>query len=413
MAMIETSRPVPRVLQALLIRSFALVWSGQTVSRLGDQMFRVALAWYALDLTNSATAMGTIMVLTTLPLLVLLPLGGVLSDRLPRRNVMLLSDVGRGAIVTLLACIAWADTVQLWHLYSLALIFGTVDAFFQPAYTALVPQLVDEPMRPSANSLTLLSGQGSSIAGPIIGAWLLSVGSAALTFQINGLSFLFAALLLWFMRAPETQHGTAPASNSFVAELKEGISYIAGIPWLWVTILLFALVVVAASAPIAVGLPLLVRERFANDVTQLGALYTASAIGAVGSALCVGRITTLRRRGLLAYSITALSGLGILGLGVTTNFTFALLCAAADGVAFAVFSLVWMNTIQNMVPERLHGRVFSVDMLGSYCLLPLGYAAFGLLADRFSAAAIFVAGGISILVLVFIGLLVPAVRQLD
>lgn len=413
MAMIHTTRPVPRVLQALMLRPFALLWAGQTISRLGDQMFRVALAWYVLQLTGSAAAMGSLLLLTTLPLLLLLPLGGVLSDRLPRRRVMLLSDLGRGVVVISLALIAWTGHVEMAHLYALAFIFGTIDAFFQPAYNAFVPQVVEESLRFSANSMTLLSGQFSMIVGPLLGAWFISWGSAATAFQCNGVSFLFAALLLWLVRDPSIPNEQPETAASFFAELKEGVAYIASISWLWVTITIFALVVVAASAPVAVGLPLLVRERFADDVGQLGALYTAAAVGAVVSALAMGRITTLRRRGLLAYGTTALSGLGILGLGLTTSFPVALLCAAADGVGVAVFSLVWTNTIQSMVPERLQGRVNSVDMLGSYCLLPFGYALFGVFADQVGAATIFRVGGIMTLVLVIIGLLIPAVRRLD
>lgn len=413
MAVIESRQRVPRLLQALLLRPFALIWVGQTVSRLGDQVFRVALAWYILQLTGSAATMGTMMVLTILPLLVMLPLGGVLSDRLSRRSVMLLSDIGRGVVVLLLAMIAWADQVQLWQLFLLALLFGTVDAFFQPAYNSLVPQIVDEHDRTSANSLTLLSGQFSSIVGPMLGAWLLSFGSAALAFQVNGLSFLFAALLVWMLQPHICPAADRGEEMNFVAELKEGVRYVVSVPWLWITISIFALVVVATTAPVAVGLPLLVRERFDDDVRQLGALYTASAVGAVVAALAMGRVTTFRRRGVLAYGATALSGLGILGLGVTSSFPVALLCAAADGVAVAVFSLVWVHTIQDMVPERLQGRVNSVDMLGSYCLLPIGYAAFGLLADGLGAATVFCIGGAVTLLLVAIGLLVPAVRQLD
>jgi MFS family permease len=410
MAMTQVHQRAPRLTQALLLPSFALLWAGQTASRLGDRIFQVALGWYVLQLTGSAAAMGTLLLCTTLPLLVLLLLGGVISDRLPRRSVLLASDVGRGALVLTLAFLAWGGAVQLWQLYVVAVLFGTVDAFFQPAYGALVPEIVPEELRASANGLTLLSAQASAVIGPLLGALLMHWGGAALAFNINGVSFLCSAALLALMRAP----GARPADErtSVRLELAEGLRYVAGVPWLRVTIAIFALVVVATGAPLA-ALPLLVRQRLGDSVDQLGWIYAASAAGAVAAALAVARVRRLRRRGAVAYAATLVSGAGLVTLGLAPSLPLALLGAFADGVGIAVFSLVWTQTLQNLVPERLLGRVNSVDMLGSYCLLPLGFGLAGVLADRIGAGSLFALGGGATVLLAAFGLLLPAVRNLD
>ena len=410
MAMMHAHDRAPRLTQALLLPSFAMLWVGQTVSRLGDRIFQVALGWYVLQLTGSATAMGALLVCTTLPLLVLLLLGGVVSDRLPRRSVLLVSDVGRGALVLMLAFIAWRGSVELWQLYVVALLFGTVDAFFQPAYGALVPEIVPEELRASANGLTLLSAQASAVAGPLIGALLMGWGGAALAFNVNGLSFLFSAALLVIMHAPNTRPDAEHTSMRH--ELAEGLRYVAGVPWLRATIAIFAVVVVATGAPLA-ALPLLVRQRLGDTVSSLGWIYAASAVGAVAAALILARVPRLRRRGPLAYGATLISGAGVLAIGLAPALPVALLGSFADGVGIGVFSLVWTQTVQDLVPDRLRGRVNSVDMLGSYCLLPLGFGLAGALADRIGAGALFALGGCAAMLLAAFGLLLPAVRELD
>ena len=121
---------------ALRQRPFALLWSGQTISSLGDRFYQVALAWWVLEKTGSAVVMDTVLICSTVPMLVFLLLGGALVDRWPRLPVMLLSDLLRGLAVGLIAALAFVNLLQVWHIYIISLIFGLVDAFFQPAYRA-------------------------------------------------------------------------------------------------------------------------------------------------------------------------------------------------------------------------------------------------------------------------------------
>src|SRR5437763_4098374 len=110
-------------------RPFALLWSGQTISRLGDSLYRIALAWWVLQKTGSAVAMGTVLICAFTPMLLFLLLGGVAVDRLPRLRLMLASDLLRGGIVAAVALLAFADRLELWHIYLASLVFGFVDAF--------------------------------------------------------------------------------------------------------------------------------------------------------------------------------------------------------------------------------------------------------------------------------------------
>src|SRR3712207_4020894 len=127
--------------RALRHRAFALLWAGQTLSRVGDFLYQVALAWWVLETTGSAPAMATVFIFSFTPMLLFLLAGGVAVDRLPRVPLMLLSDFARAAISATITILAFGNLLEIWHVYVASLLFGFVDAFFQPAYMALVPEV--------------------------------------------------------------------------------------------------------------------------------------------------------------------------------------------------------------------------------------------------------------------------------
>ena len=144
-------------LRSLKHRSFALLWSGQTLSRLGDYVYEIALSWWILEKTGSAELMGLMWVFVITPSVLLLLIGGAVVDRFPRVQLMLISDLGRALIVISVAILAYLDALQIWHIYATSFFFGMVDAFFTPAYNAIIPQIVPEQDLPSANALTSIS----------------------------------------------------------------------------------------------------------------------------------------------------------------------------------------------------------------------------------------------------------------
>src|SRR5215469_6733183 len=152
-------------LRSLANPSFALLWGGQTISRLGDSFYTVALALWVLEKTHSATVMGLVLVCSSVPMLVLLLLGGVFVDRFSRLHVMLSSDVLRVGIVGLIAVLAVSGQLEVWHVLVMSACFGAVDALFYPAYAAIVPDVVKISDLPSANSLRSISLELAGIIG--------------------------------------------------------------------------------------------------------------------------------------------------------------------------------------------------------------------------------------------------------
>lgn len=411
---------VPATFRALRNRAFALVWSGQTLARIGDFLYQVTLAWWVLEQTGSAATMATLLIVSFAPTLLFLLVGGVVGDRYPRLRIMLASDLIRGGVVSAVAVLAAFDLLHIWHLYLLNLIFGVVDAFFQPAYAAALPDLVHDDDLPSANALSSLSIQAGRIAGPALGAALVAFGGTQLAFALNGLSFFVAAVLLLPLlrqsvptRSIPRRRAAAPRSH-MAADLREGISAVAGTPWLWITILVFALSNVTLSGPYSVALPFLIRDQLDAEVGMLGLFHALFATGYVMGGLWLGRSAQLRWRGRLVYGGMAVAGLTLGVFGLPVPLGVLALAAVINGAALEIGGLAWISAMQQRVPRERLGRVASVDALGSFALLPAGYGIAGWATELLGAPIVFAVGGgitASVAVLVLLGH--PAIRHLD
>ncbi|MDE3231478.1 MAG: MFS transporter [Chloroflexota bacterium] len=465
--------------RALRWRRFAWLWSGQTISAMGDGAFLTALAWQVLVLTGSAAAMGAALVAMTIPLLLFMLVGGVVADRLPRRLTLLWSDGGRAVVTLIVAALGFAHLLQFWHLVALTACFGLAEAFFRPAYQSIPPELVPVEDLPSANALSSFSRSISTLIGPALGAALVSVASPAGAFAFDGLTFVISAGCLMAMgrvaehprrdeavpapvigemvevgvmggammaasalaeASPALEGGGAqPATparrgiRGVFADIREGLRYVTGSTWLWLTIALASLGNVA-FAPLQVSLPLLVKDTFHQGVWLLGAILTATSIGSIIAMIVVGQFKRIRRRGIVGYVALIISSgavalfgvpLGALGIGalhigalggvggLPAEAALALVAGVILGAGFGVFEIIWATTMQELVPPDKLGRVSSVDWLGSLCLQPIGLTVVGALTDVIGPAWMFVAGGLVSMALTLLGLLSREIRHLD
>ena len=399
--------------RSLRYRPFALLWTGQTISRLGDTLYTIALAWWVLQKTGSAVAMGTVLAFTLTPMLIFLLIGGVLVDRLPRRRVMLTSDLASGVVVSAIALLAFANLLELWHVYVASALFGFVSAFFEPAYIAAVPEITPSELLPSANALTSLSGQIVRVFGPSIGAAVIAAGGTPIAFAINALSFFVSAACLVFIPMPVQSQTAEVPTASILNDLRAGFATVLGIPWLWITIVIAALGNVTLSGPFAVSLPFLVGRELNANVGALGLISSSIGAGAVIAAIWLGRYAQLRRRGLIAYGALVLGGAIMCVFGLPVGLVGLMAAAFVFGAHTSFFGLVWTNTLQDMVPREQLGRVSSIDFLGSFLLLPVGYTLAGWATDRLGPQPVFIIGGALSVVLALIGLATPAIRHVD
>ena len=420
------------LLKVLQFRSFTLLWLGQCISILGDNIFTVALAWQVLVLTGSAGAMSVVVIARLIPTIVFLLIGGVAADRLPRRIIMLCSDTGRAFVVGFIALLSSFHVLQLWHLIALSLFFGTVDGFFSPAYQSIQPQLVPKEMLQAANALTRFATLMGGIIGPAIGAICIAISGTASAFALDASSFVISALCLLLMRLPTLQ-GIQDIQNadgeevpiyvkpkgirSVIADVREGLDYVTNSTWLWVTISIASLANITYFGPIAIALPKLIHDVYHQGAWLLGATQTASATGAITSTLLLGQIQHLHHRGLLAYLALLPCGLSIFLFGLPLPIAsepFVAICASIlSGCSLGIFSIIWLTLLQELVPVEKLGRVSSIDLMGSYVFLPIGLAFTGTLTDHFGPALIFIVGGILTVLLLSIGLCFHDIHHLQ
>ena len=399
--------------RALAYRPFALLWAGQTISRLGDGFYLVALAWWVLEETDSAAATGTVLLASTVPELLFLLVGGVAVDRFSRPGLMLASDLLRGAVVGLLALLAWRDTLAFAHVLVAAGLFGLVRAFFYPAYAAVIPELLPREALSSANSLRSIGGEVAAVAGPAIAGLVVAAGGTPLAFALGALSFLVSAACVAAVARLPALRRSASGQPSVLRDLREGIGTVLGSPWLWITIAIAGFSGVTLDGPMEAALPLLVREELGVGVRAYALLRSLAAVGALLAAVWLGRRARLRRRGPLTYGAWMTAALMAAAIGLPIGVAGVGTAILVFGAAVSTLGLVWTNTLQEQVPREKLGRVASIDALGSSALAPAGYALAGVAADQFGSSPFFVAVGAISAAIIGLGLLHPAIHRLD
>jgi MFS family permease len=236
-------------LGALGERQFRLLWAGQTFSNLGSALVPIALAFAVLDLTGSATDLGLVLLASRLPQVLLVLAGGVVGDRLPRRRVMLASDLTRCATQATTALLLASGTARLWQLLALQAAHGSAAAFFDPAATGLVPQTVERSRLQQANALMGLSRSASGILGQVGAGVLVVTAGPAAALTVDAGSFAVSAWSLALLRPAGTVR--IGQKETFFAQLAAGWSEFRSRSWLWASVAhlsLLNLVVLAHSS---------------------------------------------------------------------------------------------------------------------------------------------------------------------
>ena len=398
------------LLAPLHARDYRLVWFGESVSLLGDQFHYVALSWLVLELTGSGLALGTVLLAASLPRGALLLFGGVLADRVSPRAVMLVSNVIRAIITTVIAALVFGSQIALWQLVVAGVLFGTVDAVFYPAISTIVARLVPTDQLPSANALLQGTQQLMTTVGPALAGIAVALVGIGPAFAFDAASFAVAAIALWLVRqrglpvpVQQADEGVevVPGADHppVLRALVEGSRAVLGDPVLRILVILSAAFNVAFTGPIVVGLPWLVRVRFEGDASMLGWLLAAFGAGSVIGIVLVGSLPRPRSLGRLVLGIAAGLGIGLAAIGVAPwQACLAVLLLVGAGVGYLNVSII--SWAQARTEPHLLGRTMSFLMLGSVVAAPLSLAVAGLLIDVSATATFVLAGGLVLAVCV-------------
>jgi MFS family permease len=399
---------VKSYLRVLRLRDFRYLFAGQAASAVGDRIVVVALALYVTQRTGSASALGIILFAQSLPLVALLLFGGVLADRLPRQLIMVGTDAARAVLHGTLALLILTGSPAVWEIAVIEALFGSAQAFFQPAYTGLIPQTVPERLIPEARALTETMANLAFVIGPAIATALVLGLGAGEAFALDAASFVFSAALL--LRVRPRSRGETRSTESVLAGLRGGWREVRSRRWVWVTIAVFTGSVLCVFAQWYALAPLIARHVY-GSAAVFGLLEGLGGLGALLGAVLA--IVWRPRHPLF-------SGLVLILLWPINDGLFALHAPVAAvaatsvgmGASWGLLGIWWETALAQHIPARALSRVSAYDWMGSLALLPLGYLLAGPLADALGAQVVLGVGSLLGLVLLGLGLLPRETRKL-
>jgi MFS family permease len=402
-----------RMLAPLRHHDFRLLWSGMCVSLMGDGIFLVAMAWQVYALSNAPAALSLVGIAMTVPTLAFLLLGGVVSDRMDRRRVMLAADLTRGLAVGALALLSMTGTIELWHVVALVAVYGAGAAFFGPAFDSIVPDVLPASELAQANALDqFVRPVALRLAGPALGGLLIDAVGVGAAFAFDAASFAVSALALFSMttRSPR-RTGTAPVSVG--ADIRTGLGYVRRHVWLWGTFATAAVAYLLFMGPAEVLLPYLVKNGLGGSASDLGLVFAAGGIGSVGCAVVLGQRGLPKRDITFMYLAWTLATFAVAGYGLATAVWQLMLASLAFNALETAGTIVWATAKQRHVPAALLGRVSSLDWLISIGLLPLSFALTGPVSAAIGAETTLVVAGAIGGVVTFAALLLPGMRAVE
>lgn len=395
-------------LSVLRYKDFRYLFLGQSASVIGDRAVVVAIALFVTQRTGSATDLGLVLAAQSLPLVALLLFGGVWADRLPRHQIMVVTDLVRAGLHALLATLIFTGAVEIWQLVVIEAAFGAAQAFFQPAYTGLLPQTVPESLIQDARALTESMANLAFFLGPALATALVLGVGAGEAFAFDAGTFVISALLLLRIRPRSRQ--AAAATAPVLEELRAGFGEVRSRSWVWVTIAVFTGAMLCVYALWYALAPVIARNVY-GSTGVFGWLEAVAGLGAVFGSL-VG-IRWRPRRPLLTGLVLVLPWpLQSCVLALGAPLVLVILFAFATGVGFSLLMIWWETALAYHIPPNALGRVSAYDWMGSLALVPIGYLVAGPLANAFGAREVLGIGGVLAIFMLALALLPRSTREL-
>jgi len=400
------------LLAPLRHRDFRILWAGMTLSLLGDGIFLVAMAWEAYSLWNAPAALSILGIGMTLPTIAFLLPAGILSDRVDRRLVMLWADFGRAVVIGVLAALSLTGALTFWQLVAVVAVYGVGTAFFTPAFEAAVPTLVPPGDLPAANSLDqFVRPITLRLVGPAVGGALVAGVGSGTAFALDSLSFAASTMAVWLIRPPEP--GWSDDSESPVAAMKSGLRFVARRSWLWGTLLSAAIAYLCFLGPAEVLLPYVIKNDLEGSARDLGLVFAAGGIGAIGGALFMGQWGHPRRDVTIMYGTWTVATLAVAGYGLATaSWQLMVACLLFNALETAG-TIIWATIKQRHVPASMLGRVSSLDWLISIGLLPLSFALTAPVAAALGARTTLVGAALIGAIATLGALFIPGMRSIE
>ncbi|CAN5513358.1 MFS transporter [soil metagenome] len=358
-----------KIFQAFKNYNYRLFWSGQVISLTGTWMQTTAQAWLVLQLTKSPLAVGLVTALQTLPILLFTLFGGVFADRVPKRKFLIFTQIVSAGQALVLAVLTGMGLVQLWHLYVLALLLGTINAFDNPTRQAFVAEMVPREDLPNAVALNSSLFNAARIIGPAIGGVTIATLGIAGAFYANAVSFIPAIATLWAMRSALFFAAPPPVQGNVFKQVGEGLFYVTHTTSAFIIVIVMA-ILGTFGYNFSVTLPLIAEFVLHTNAVGFGALTAFMGVGSLFGALILAYRSQATYPLLLVSS--ALFSIFLLGVALSHVFLLTGVLLVLLGFASIAYTATSNTLLQLNTPDYLRGRVMSIFFLLFAGTTPIG-----------------------------------------
>ncbi len=384
---------------SLRYRDYRLLFLSTLLASGGNWVQQISLGWLIYEFTGSAFLVGALHGARTLPFLLGSPLGGVLTDKMERRILLLMTQIALGVLALGFALLLILDWVQIWHFFAFTLVSGVAWAINNPVRQAMVVNTLPSEELLNGIALTNSAFNVNRIAGPALGGLLIALFGPALNFLVQALLFLSVVLVIIPMRSETKKEARNTLEISFMRSFTEGIRYVRKEPTTR-ALLILTMVPAIFVIPFTTGL----MPVFAEDVVHvgpdgLGILLMAFGTGSlIGPLLIAGR-PDIPHRGVIILLSAGMGGVALIALSQTSNMLIAMLVLVPAGIAMMLYHTLTNTTLQILTPDEFRGRVTSLYMM-DHGLVPLGSVIAGALAQAWGAPTAILIGGVACTVVV-------------
>lgn len=354
-------------------RAFVFLWLSSTTSFLALSTYLFAEQWYIITILNKESALGIVMMVTMIPRVIFMSIGGVWADRYKRSQIMLVSSLVRCILIVVMIFFLQMSILELWPLICFALLFGVLDAFFSPANTSLLPSLVSKDVLTRSNSFIQSSNQIAMFSGPMIGGWVLTVGSFSLLFSIIAI-FLTMTFIFSFLIKEEDVNTIPQKKGSTKEKLKEGLTYVWRMPFLKNMLFILVIINFFFFGPLLMGIPLIVDKVIHGVALDLSFLQSSYQGGMLVGAIIVGILNLRKKRGMIILVMITSLGFLLSLLGQIGFLWQGIVLLLMMGALSSIINVSLISTIQEQSDEEKMGRVMSLINASSNGLVPLSYA---------------------------------------
>ena len=379
------------LVRALGSRNFRLFFFGQALSLIGTWMQLIAMRWLVYRLTKSELMLGMVGFISDVPLFLLVPIAGVLADRLKRHRIMVVTQSLSALQAALLALLVLTDQVAVWHVLVLGGLLGIVSAFDITARQAFIVDIIEERANlPNAIALNSFIFNGALLIGPAVAGILIALVGEGPCFALNSLSYLAVLGALFLMKIPEKTFGASPLD--FKAAIMEGAAYtFSSVPIRSILMLVAAVSLVAASYTLL--MPVFAEDILRGGPRVFGYLMSTTGVGALVGAIFLA--SRRRLRGLAEMIVIAgvIYGVGLVTLSFSRSLVIALIIALVLGVSLMMQMASCNTIVQSIVDDQKRGRVMSLFVMARRGIESLGSLLFGVIANWVGTPKTLMIGG--------------------